>query len=111
MPQIKGYAALKAKSSLTPFSFERREPKEHDVVIDIKYCGICHTDIHQTRDEWGGSTFPMVPGHEIVGVISRVELKLPVTKREIKQAWDVLWIPARTVTLARKVFNSIAIME
>lgn len=76
MPQIKGYAALKAKSSLTPFSFERREPKDHDVVIDIKFCGICHSDIHQARDEWGGSTFPMVPGHEITGVITRVGTKV-----------------------------------
>ncbi len=76
MPQIKGYAALKVKSPLTPFTFERREPKDHDVVIDIRFCGICHSDIHQARDEWGGSTFPMVPGHEITGVISRVGTKV-----------------------------------
>ncbi|MGC9952735.1 MAG: NAD(P)-dependent alcohol dehydrogenase [Rhizomicrobium sp.] len=66
------YAVPAAKSPLAPFSLERREPKEHDVVIDIKYCGICHTDVHQARDEWGGGTFPMVPGHEIVGVVTRV---------------------------------------
>jgi uncharacterized zinc-type alcohol dehydrogenase-like protein len=66
------YAAPAAKSALTPTSFERREPKEHDVVIDIKYCGICHTDVHQVRDEWGGAIFPMVPGHEIVGIVTRV---------------------------------------
>ena len=66
------YAAPAAKASLAPYSFERREPKEHDVVIDIKYCGICHTDVHQVRDEWGGGIFPMVPGHEIVGVVTRV---------------------------------------
>ena len=67
--KTKGYAAPKAKSPLAPFSFERREPREHDVLIDIKYCGICHSDIHQVRDEWGEGTFPMVPGHEIAGVV------------------------------------------
>jgi alcohol dehydrogenase (NADP+) len=66
------YAASAAKSPLAPYSFDRREPKEHDVVIDIKYCGICHTDVHLARDEWGGGIFPMVPGHEIVGVVTRV---------------------------------------
>ena len=67
-----GYAAVTAKSPLAPFAFERREPADHDVLIDIKYCGICHSDIHQARDEWGGSIFPMVPGHEIAGVVARV---------------------------------------
>jgi uncharacterized zinc-type alcohol dehydrogenase-like protein len=65
----KGYAASTAGAPLAPFSFERREPNADDVVIEIKYCGICHSDIHQARDEWGGSTFPMVPGHEIAGVV------------------------------------------
>ena len=51
---------------------ERRDPKPHDVVIDIAYAGICHSDIHQARDEWGGSEFPMVPGHEIAGTVSAV---------------------------------------
>lgn len=69
MIQAKGYATPSAKSKLSPLAFERRDPKEHDVVIDIKYCGICHSDIHQARDEWGGSIFPMVPGHEIVGLV------------------------------------------
>jgi uncharacterized zinc-type alcohol dehydrogenase-like protein len=67
-----GYAAKSAKSALEAFSFQRREPRPADVVIDIKYCGICHSDIHQARDEWGGSIFPMVPGHEISGVVSKV---------------------------------------
>jgi len=64
------YAAIDAKTPLAPYSFERRDPKPHDVAIDILYCGVCHSDIHQARDEWGGSTFPMVPGHEIVGRVS-----------------------------------------
>lgn len=58
-----GYAAKQAKAPLTHYSFERREPKDNDVVIDIQYCGICHTDMHQVNDEWGGNpTYPMVPG-------------------------------------------------
>lgn len=67
-----GYAAASSKSQLEPFSFSRRDPMPNDVVIDIKFCGICHSDIHQARDEWGGSIFPMVPGHEIAGVVKSV---------------------------------------
>jgi len=71
-----GYAAMRPKAPLVPFSFERREPREHDVVIDIQYCGICHSDIHQAREEWGEATFPMVPGHEIVGTVKAVGSKV-----------------------------------
>ncbi len=67
-----GYAAQTAKAPLAPFSFERREPRANDVLIEILYCGVCHSDIHQARDEWGGSIFPMVPGHEIVGRVAKV---------------------------------------
>jgi len=76
MSKCKGYAATTARAPLAPYSFERREPREHDVVIEIQYCGICHSDIHQTRDEWSDyqeeSIFPMVPGHEIAGVVTAV---------------------------------------
>jgi len=81
MPNAKGYATSAAKAALEPYSFERREPREHDVAIAIKYCGICHTDIHQARDEWGGATFPMVPGHEIAGVVTAIGSK--VTKFKV----------------------------
>jgi uncharacterized zinc-type alcohol dehydrogenase-like protein len=67
-----GYAAPALGEPLAPYTFERRAARADDVVIDIKFCGICHSDIHQVRDEWGGSTFPMVPGHEIAGVVSAV---------------------------------------
>jgi uncharacterized zinc-type alcohol dehydrogenase-like protein len=67
-----GYAAKSAKKPLEPFSFNRRSPGPHDLAIDIKFSGICHSDIHQARDEWGGSIFPMVPGHEIAGVVTSV---------------------------------------
>jgi len=80
MLPTKGYAAQVSKSPLQPFTFERREPREHDVLIDIKYCGICHSDIHQTRDEWSDyqdeSIFPMVPGHEITGVVTKLGSKV-----------------------------------
>ena len=72
MTSIKAYAAEKAKAVLTPFSIERREPRAHDVEIEIHYCGVCHSDIHQARNEWGGALFPMVPGHEIAGKVSRI---------------------------------------
>jgi uncharacterized zinc-type alcohol dehydrogenase-like protein len=70
MTKTKGYAAQKAGAQLTPWSFERRDVGEHDVQLDILYCGVCHSDIHQVRDEWGNSIFPMVPGHEIVGRVT-----------------------------------------
>ena len=72
MMDVKGYAAQNATSPLAPYSFQRREPRDHDVVIDIKFCGICHTDIHQVTNGWGASAYPMVPGHEIAGVVSKV---------------------------------------
>lgn len=72
MLPTRGYAAFTAKAALQPFSFERREAGAHDVLIKITHCGICHSDIHQARDEWGGAMFPMVPGHEIVGTIAHV---------------------------------------
>jgi alcohol dehydrogenase (NADP+) len=72
MLPTKGYAALIAKEALQLFSFNRRDLGTHDVLIKITHCGICHSDIHQARDEWGGSIFPMVPGHEIVGSTMQV---------------------------------------
>ncbi len=66
------YAAQNAKSDLKPFSFERRNVGANDVQIEIFYCGVCHSDIHQARDEWGGSIYPMVPGHEIIGRVTKI---------------------------------------
>ena len=72
MIQSHGYAAQSKDSGLAPFSFERRDAGAGDVVVEIAYSGICHSDIHQVRDEWGGSIYPMVPGHEIVGRVTSV---------------------------------------
>ncbi|MBS1557134.1 MAG: NAD(P)-dependent alcohol dehydrogenase [Bacteroidetes bacterium] len=72
MSIVKAYAAQNSTSPLSPFTFQRRAPGPHDVELDILYCGVCHSDIHQVRNEWGDSIFPMVPGHEIVGRVSYV---------------------------------------
>ncbi|HEU5021876.1 MAG TPA: NAD(P)-dependent alcohol dehydrogenase [Bryobacteraceae bacterium] len=81
MPNTKAFAAPAAKAPLAPFSFDRRAPGEYDVAIEIRFCGICHTDIHQTRDEWGEGMYPMVPGHEIAGVVTAAGPK--VTKFKV----------------------------
>ena len=84
MLPAKGYAALTEKAPLTPFAFERRSPGPKDVLVDIKFCGICHSDIHQARAEWGPALFPMVPGHELVGTVSQVGAE--VTKFKVGDA-------------------------
>ena len=70
MPPSKGYAALDTKSPLAPHNFSRREPGPTEIVIEILYCGVCHSDLHMARNEWGNAIYPMVPGHEIVGSVA-----------------------------------------
>ncbi|WP_328750129.1 NAD(P)-dependent alcohol dehydrogenase [Streptomyces sp. NBC_00285] len=72
MTTVAAYAAPAAKAPLERTTIERRAVREHDVLIDIKFAGICHSDIHQAREGWGEAIFPMVPGHEIAGVVSEV---------------------------------------
>ncbi|MEW6737304.1 MAG: NAD(P)-dependent alcohol dehydrogenase [Acidobacteriota bacterium] len=67
-----GYAAQSATTPLVPFTFERREPGPEDVQIEILFCGVCHSDLHQARNEWKNTVYPMVPGHEIVGRVTKV---------------------------------------
>lgn len=81
MIQAKGIAAFSAHEALGPFQFDRRDPKDHDVVIDIHFCGICHSDIHTVRSEWGQARYPVVPGHEIAGVVRAIGTK--VTKYQV----------------------------
>lgn len=83
MIHSRGYAALQSTTPLAPFSFNRREIHEHDIAINIEYCGVCHSDIHATRNEWGSAVYPMVPGHEIVGRVTAVGSA--VTKYKIGQ--------------------------
>lgn len=66
------YAAQSADQPLAPFQIQRRQTGKQDVKIEILYCGVCHSDIHQARNEWGGSLYPMVPGHEIIGRVSEI---------------------------------------
>jgi uncharacterized zinc-type alcohol dehydrogenase-like protein len=72
MQKIQAWGTSAAGQPLAPMTIERREPGARDVVLDIEFCGVCHSDIHQARDEWSGAIFPMVPGHEIIGRVTRV---------------------------------------
>lgn len=71
MLRTKGYAAHNATSPLVPFDFQRRDVGPDDVLVEIMYCGVCHSDIHQVRNEWNNAMYPMVPGHEIVGRVKQ----------------------------------------
>ncbi len=70
--KVLGYAAQSSKVPLAPFEFTRRDPRDDDVVIEVLYCGVCHSDLHQARNDWGGSQYPVVPGHEVVGRVTSV---------------------------------------
>ena len=72
MTQSHGWAAKSATTPLASFKFNRRDLRDHDVAVDIQFCGVCHSDIHSVRNEWGNAVYPMVPGHEIVGRVSAV---------------------------------------
>jgi alcohol dehydrogenase (NADP+) len=72
MASTKSYAAQSATTPLAPYTIDRREPGPHDVQIKILYCGVCHSDLHTARNEWGGTVYPCVPGHEIVGQVTAV---------------------------------------
>ena len=66
------YAASSAQSGMAPFAFARREPLPQDIQLEVLFCGVCHSDLHTVRNEWKGTTFPVVPGHEIVGRVTAV---------------------------------------
>jgi uncharacterized zinc-type alcohol dehydrogenase-like protein len=72
MSEVKAYAALKESATLEPKIIVRRDLTEDDVAIDILFCGVCHSDIHQVQNDWGGSKYPVIPGHEIVGRVTKV---------------------------------------
>ncbi|MCP3098423.1 NAD(P)-dependent alcohol dehydrogenase [Myxococcus sp. K15C18031901] len=76
MYDAKAYSASAAKAPLAPTTIQRRDVGERDVRLDVLYCGICHSDLHQVKDDFGGAGFPMVPGHEIVGKVTRVGAKV-----------------------------------
>ncbi|MBX3302425.1 MAG: NAD(P)-dependent alcohol dehydrogenase [Nitrospira sp.] len=102
MLPTKGYAAIAVKEKLQPFSFERRDVGPHDVLITISHCGICHSDIHQTRDEWGIALFPMVPGHEIVGTVAQVGTAVTAFKVDDRAGVGCFVDSCRTCTACRE---------
>lgn len=67
-----GYAALSADAKLVPYHFKRRELRDNDIAIEILYCGVCHSDLHTVNGDWGPQPYPLIPGHEIVGVVRSV---------------------------------------
>jgi D-arabinose 1-dehydrogenase-like Zn-dependent alcohol dehydrogenase len=69
---VKSYAAHSLTGRLGPLEFDRRSPRSDDVVIEILYCGVCHSDVHNVRNDWGNALYPMVPGHEIIGRVVEV---------------------------------------
>ena len=81
MTLVKAYAAQKADLPLAPYQLDRREPGVSDVEIEILFCGVCHSDIHTARNEWGHSMYPVVPGHEVVGKVTRIGAD--VTKHKV----------------------------
>ena len=85
--KTKAYAAMSAGSSLVPYAFNRREVDEHYVALKVSYAGNCHSDIHQVAEEWGPAIFPMVPGHEIAGIVTSTGSK--VTKFKVGDAVGV----------------------
>ncbi len=74
--QVLGYAAHDETSALVPFKFERRDTREDDVVIQVEYCGVCHSDLHMAHNDWGFTQYPVVPGHEIVGRVTAIGTKV-----------------------------------
>ena len=71
---VRGYAAFSTQQPLGPFRFDRRSLRDDDVAVEILYCGVCHSDLHNARNDWGNANYPMVPGHEIIGRVVEVVL-------------------------------------
>jgi uncharacterized zinc-type alcohol dehydrogenase-like protein len=105
MINAKAFAAQSATSPLAPFAIQRRDPAAHDVQIEILYCGVCHTDLHISRNDWKGSTYPCVPGHEIIGRVAKVGAQ--VTKFKVGDPVGVgcMVDSCRTCTNCREGFE------
>ena len=102
MPRTRTYAAQTPKSPLAPWEIDRRPVGPRDVGIEIDFCGICHSDIHQARDEWGNSIFPMVPGHEIVGRVTSVGAEVKRFKKGDRVGVGCMVDSCRTCPSCRK---------
>jgi len=97
---VRGYAALDPNSGLAPYKFSRRDLRADDIGFEILYAGICHSDIHQVRQEWGPALYPMVPGHEIVGVVTEIGAAVKNFELVIALAWASLLILVVSAVIA-----------
>jgi alcohol dehydrogenase (NADP+) len=102
MFSAKGYAAHSAHEPLKAFSFDRREPTPTDVQLEILFCGVCHSDLHIARNEWGFTTYPCVPGHEIVGRVVKRGATLRNLKKGIASRSVAWWTRAGRVRIAEE---------
>jgi uncharacterized zinc-type alcohol dehydrogenase-like protein len=109
--KTRAYAAMSVGSPLVPFSFDRRDVGDHDVALKVSYSGICHSDIHQVAEEWGPAIFPMVPGHEIAGIVTSVGKKPQNSKLANQSVSVFLLILAEHVAVVRPVFNNTVLRE
>jgi len=109
--KVKGLAALKSGGPLESYEFERRVTGPKDVAFKITHAGICHSDIHQVREEWGPALFPMVPGHEIVGLVTEVEARLANLKLEIASELVFLLTHVENANLAKRECRITVIKE
>ena len=103
----RSYAAQTATSPLAPFSLQRRDPLPNDVLIEILYCGVCHSDLHQARDEWRNTVFPCVPGHEIVGRVLKVGRNVTKLKEGELAAVGVMVDSCRTCPSCQDGFQQV----
>lgn len=99
-----GYAAHAADAKLVPYHFERRDLRENDVAIEILYCGVCHSDLHTVNGDWGPQPYPLIPGHEIVGVVTSVGQNVKNFIQAIMlplAAWWIVVCTAISVSMAK----------
>ncbi len=111
MSEAKAYAAQQADQPLGPFKLDRREPGADDVEIKILYSGVCHSDIHTARNEWGGTMYPVVPGHEIVGKVTRVGSAVSKFKVGDTVGVGCFVIHVAIATIAKTTKNNTAKMD
>jgi D-arabinose 1-dehydrogenase-like Zn-dependent alcohol dehydrogenase len=107
----RAYAAHSATSGMAPLNITRRDPQPADVQIEILFCGVCHSDLHQVRNEWKDvmpTVYPVVPGHEIVGRVVKIGNAVKKFKEGISPRWGVLWIPAGVARIAAQDMSNIA---
>jgi D-arabinose 1-dehydrogenase-like Zn-dependent alcohol dehydrogenase len=108
MFQCTGFAARSANEPLAGFSFNRRDPGPKDVKIEILYCGVCHSDLHQARDEWHSTVYPCLPGHEIVDRVTKTGAEATLFKTGDLAVSAARSIPAALAVPAARAWNNIA---